>query len=1181
MTQNSAYSPGGSPNAQPFDVEGARAKAQELAEALVTEIPFCPWTPNPGPQTVFLLDFGRETLYGGAAGGGKSIALMMAASMFLHVPGYAALLLRKSYADLGKPGALMDIGEQWWAGQKGTRFDTQENTWYFDCAGGGKSRIVFGYLDKALDHLKYQGGAYQFCMTGDTPIFMADRTWKPLSLVSVGDLVSTLQGPRAVTRTHALGTKPVTRITTRNGHSVVVGDGHRILSCGSQLAPTPTLCREASGLSASLVRTIRGLSRRLGCSLSDQQPTPSTPAHTLRGSWLQVNAVSSADDPSSAAESCDGPPTTLRPQPWSVQAVLHEPALRSSVSDSAGAYPLHEFSHEQSGSPALPDSSTYCQSVHGSGDELSLPVRVSGPGDTRLQDGAEAGRPTLSDDPIHTPSRSPQDLCSYFHPYTMQSRECSGVSSSGIRMDPAGEADVFDLTVDGESHYIAWGGIISSNCGYDELTQHREKDYRYLFSRMRKVSDPDNPLSRVPIRMRATANPGGPGHCVPSGDVLTPAGWRPIETFAPGDPVFTVNAAGELVETVVAQVHASHYEGDLIDVSGRGLRILATPNHSVAKLGGVRGERDGAKFSLVPLENLPGQATILRSVKWAGTPHPGIALNFSWLRRRTPGRPLAPLTLSGNDYAELLGWFLSEGHTVARDHAFGVSQTKVVTREKLRVLLERLGFSVSWSEAGALVYSHEWFNHFVQFGKCRDKFIPATMKAAPPETLSILLTALMDGDGHWCEGGASGTYYTTSAQLAADVAEIALKCSWIVSTHDRQRDNRDGLGYAVNMKRTKSGGTELLTGNHVYAVDTATRRQSDIKRQHFNGMVYCLGIEGTHTFVIRQSGSVWVSGNSWVYKRFIGPWQAWKDKGAERPARNFYPAIIDDNPKLDKADYQQSLMELDPVTRAQLMRGDWNIRPDGRMFKPRWFKPISIHDVPPDCTWIRFWDMASTEDAPDKDAKRGGPDFTAGALVGRHHDGRYFIADIRHWRHAPAMNDRLLAATAAYDTPRVAQVMEQEPGSSGKVAIHHYRNTAFVGMNFRGVPSSGSKVIRASPVASQADAGNVYVVMDGTWDVEKFLDEAELFPDPNVHDDQIDALSGAFSALAKAYLGNLQLGESLNSGFMRSNPWRPDVGLVLNPSLLANGTDPLWSRITQARVTDNELKNRVAAAWNV
>jgi hypothetical protein len=66
---------------------------------------FLPHVPT-APQAYFMGLREREALYGGAAGGGKSDALRMDAAQFVDVPGYAALILRRSYKDLALPGAI-------------------------------------------------------------------------------------------------------------------------------------------------------------------------------------------------------------------------------------------------------------------------------------------------------------------------------------------------------------------------------------------------------------------------------------------------------------------------------------------------------------------------------------------------------------------------------------------------------------------------------------------------------------------------------------------------------------------------------------------------------------------------------------------------------------------------------------------------------------------------------------------------------------------------------------------------------------------------------------------------------------------------------------------------------------------------------------------------------------------
>lgn len=67
---------------------------------------------------------------------------------------------------------------------------------------------------------------------------------------------------------------------------------------------------------------------------------------------------------------------------------------------------------------------------------------------------------------------------------------------------------MFDLTVASESHYITDTGIVSSNCGWDELTLWAS-DVAYDFLGLFRARS-TNP--RIPVLIRATTNPGNVGH---------------------------------------------------------------------------------------------------------------------------------------------------------------------------------------------------------------------------------------------------------------------------------------------------------------------------------------------------------------------------------------------------------------------------------------------------------------------------------------------------------------------------------------------------------------------------------------------------------------------------------------------------------------------------------------------
>lgn len=112
-------------------------------------------------------------------------------------------------------------------------------------------------------------------------------------------------------------------------------------------------------------------------------------------------------------------------------------------------------------------------------------------------------------------------------------------------------------------------------------------------------------------------------------------------------------------------------------------------------------------------------------------------------------------------------------------------------------------------------------------------------------------------------------------------------------------------------------------------------------------------------------------------------------------------------------------------------------------------------------------------------------------------------------RVSPAGVERIIKNTAEADGRAVRIRIPQDPGAAGKIAA-----AAYIGMlpmfDIRAVLETGSKIVRANPVSAQAEAGNIKLVR-GPW-IEDFLSELCDFPN-GAHDDQVDALSGAFAEL--------------------------------------------------------------------
>jgi len=233
-------------------------------------------------------------------------------------------------------------------------------------------------------------------------------------------------------------------------------------------------------------------------------------------------------------------------------------------------------------------------------------------------------------------------------------------------------------------------------------------------------------------------------------------------------------------------------------------------------------------------------------------------------------------------------------------------------------------------------------------------------------------------------------------------------------------------------------------------------------------------------------------GHEWVRARFIDA-----EPGS---ARRFIPARLADNPYLDREQYRESLAELDPVTRAQLLEGDWQIHPEGALFKRDWFSVVEQR--PGQARRVRYWDKAATE---------GGGARSAGVLIARTEQGLYYIEDVVCGQWSALKREQIMRATAERDGREVAIWTEQEPGSGGKESAEaSVRNLA--GFSVHTDRVSGSKCERAAPLAAQCEADNVKIVR-GAWN-QRYLEELCSFPLGSFAD-QVDASSGAFNKLAR------------------------------------------------------------------
>ena len=131
--------------------------------------------PNEGPQTDFLAAPETDVLYGGAAGGGKSYAMLVDPLRFAHRAAHRALILRRSMPELRE---LIDKSRELYPRAfPGCRFREVEKIWTFPSG----AKLEFGFLERDADVYRYQGQAYSWIGFDEITHLSTEFSWNYLA----------------------------------------------------------------------------------------------------------------------------------------------------------------------------------------------------------------------------------------------------------------------------------------------------------------------------------------------------------------------------------------------------------------------------------------------------------------------------------------------------------------------------------------------------------------------------------------------------------------------------------------------------------------------------------------------------------------------------------------------------------------------------------------------------------------------------------------------------------------------------------------------------------------------------------------------------------------------------------------------------------------------------------------
>ena len=334
--------------------------------------------------------------------------------------------------------------------------------------------------------------------------------------------------------------------------------------------------------------------------------------------------------------------------------------------------------------------------------------------------------------------------------------------------------------------------------------------------------------------------------------ILTLTGWVNADEITP-EHKLACNINGKLEFNYPEKIHEYNYTGILYGVKNSKIEYLVTEEHKIFTVSHYS-QQNG--FKLIPAKEITGKCI---RIKTNTNPYDGLDIKYFEL-------PNTSVKIDINDWAEFIGWYLSEGNVYTSANGYTnvvITQLKEVNPNKwnhLSNLLAKLPFvfnefSHCFSD-NLIVELHSYLKTLGQGSY--NKSISDYYFTLPLSARKRLMYGLLAGDGRRIDPRSNkakdfefeqDTFTTNSPQLAEDVERLAISLGYTVSHNIYEYTGDKAKFHPAHEVRLMHETEAVVRVDQHYT-------------QEYDGKVHCVTVPGSLIMIKYGNGRPHWTGNS-------------------------------------------------------------------------------------------------------------------------------------------------------------------------------------------------------------------------------------------------------------------------------------------------------------------------------